>query len=175
MATAEFKEVCNKFSASTGGKPNEINNKCMKKICVDCDLAKCGISSTDADIEFSGALAKAGGKGKKTLTPDQLYELWICSNGMKKKCAGKLKCDAEEVGAKVAEKIAGGAPKGHGTTGTSKTGGVAKMTDASQYTGAHKERFDADGKGKGAAGREDKADNSGYVGNYKGDGTYDKK
>lgn len=31
----------------------------------------------------------------------------------------------------------------------SKTGGVDKMTDASQYTGSHKERFGADGKGKG--------------------------
>ena len=58
---------------------------------------------------------------------------------------------------------------------TSVTGGVDKMTDASQYTGAHKERFDADGKGKGADGRVDKADNSGYVGNYKGEGSYGKK
>ena len=31
---------------------------------------------------------------------------------------------------------------------TSKTGGVGKMTDTSQYTGAHKERFGADGKGE---------------------------
>ena len=48
------------------------------------------------------------------------------------------------------------------------------MTDTSKYTGAHKERFDESGKGKGLEGREDKADNSGYVGNYKGDKTYDK-
>jgi len=59
--------------------------------------------------------------------------------------------------------------------GVSKTGGVAKMTDTSQYTGAHKERFGEDGKGKGIDGRADRADNSGYVGNYKGEGTYDKK
>ncbi|KAL4239268.1 hypothetical protein ACF0H5_000085 [Mactra antiquata] len=57
----------------------------------------------------------------------------------------------------------------------SATGNVKGMTDASAYTGAHKERFDADGKGKGAAGRVDKADNSGYVGNYKGAGSYGKK
>lgn len=50
------------------------------------------------------------------------------------------------------------------------------MTDASKYTGAHKSRFDADtGKGKGIEGRVDKTDNSGYVGAYKGAGTYDKK
>ena len=57
----------------------------------------------------------------------------------------------------------------------SKTGGVDKMTDASQYTGAHKERFDAEGKGKGIDGRADRVENKGYVGQYKGEGTYDKK
>ena len=62
-----------------------------------------------------------------------------------------------------------------GTTKTSKTGNVKGMTDASKYTGAHKERFDADGKGKGIDGREERADNSGYVGEYKGEGSYDKK
>ena len=49
------------------------------------------------------------------------------------------------------------------------------MTDHSQYTGSHKERFDASGKGKGSDGRVDKVDASGYVGAYKGEGTYDKK
>ena len=58
---------------------------------------------------------------------------------------------------------------------TSKTGGVSKMTDTSQYTGAHKERFDASGKGKGIDGRADVSDNTGYVGQYKGEGSYEKK
>uniref|UniRef100_A0A0G4FUC5 Doublecortin domain-containing protein n=1 Tax=Chromera velia CCMP2878 TaxID=1169474 RepID=A0A0G4FUC5_9ALVE len=31
---------------------------------------------------------------------------------------------------------------------------LERMTDASQYTGAHKARFDADGNGRGLAGRE---------------------
>ena len=48
------------------------------------------------------------------------------------------------------------------------------MTDTSNYTGAHKERFDASGKGKGIDGREDRAANTGYVGNYKNANTYDK-
>lgn len=47
------------------------------------------------------------------------------------------------------------------------------MTDTSKYTGSHKERFDADGKGKGVEGREERSENSGYVGNYKNAGTYD--
>jgi hypothetical protein len=35
------------------------------------------------------------------------------------------------------------------------------MTDTSNYTGSHKERFDESGKGKGSEGRKDKVDNSG--------------
>ena len=49
------------------------------------------------------------------------------------------------------------------------------MTDTTQYTGSHKERFDAEGKGKGLTGREDLHDGSGYVGAYKGAGSYDNK
>ena len=49
------------------------------------------------------------------------------------------------------------------------------MTDTSQYTGAHKERFDAEGKGKGMGGREDKVENTGYVNEYKGQDTHGKK
>lgn len=57
----------------------------------------------------------------------------------------------------------------------SATGNVGGLTDASKYTGSHKERFDEEGKGKGKEGRVDKVDDSGYVGNYKGANTYDKK
>ncbi|XP_069123970.1 tubulin polymerization-promoting protein family member 2-like isoform X2 [Argopecten irradians] len=62
-----------------------------------------------------------------------------------------------------------------GVTKQSATGNVKGMTDASKYTGSHKERFDKDGKGKGIDGREERHENTGYVGEYKGDGTYDKK
>lgn len=54
-----------------------------------------------------------------------------------------------------------------------KVGAVERLTDTSKYTGSHKERFDESGKGKGLAGRQDLTDNSGYVGGYKGAGTYD--
>lgn len=52
---------------------------------------------------------------------------------------------------------------------------TARLTDTSKYTGSHKERFDGEGKGKGKTGRVEEKDASGYVGNYKGAGTYDKK
>lgn len=57
----------------------------------------------------------------------------------------------------------------------SKTGNVDGLTDVSGYTGSHKERFDEEGKGKGIEGRVDTVDDSGYVGNYKGAGTFEKK
>jgi hypothetical protein len=50
----------------------------------------------------------------------------------------------------------------------------SRLTDHTKYTGAHKERFDASGKGKGKAGRVDVVENTGYVGSYKNQGTYDK-
>jgi len=56
-----------------------------------------------------------------------------------------------------------------------KAAAVDRLTDTTKYTGAHKERFDESGKGKGKVGREDVPDNSGYVGAYKGSGTYEEK
>lgn len=67
-----------------------------------------------------------------------------------------------------------GLPGTANTTQATNVGGVDRLTDTSKYTGAHKERFDESGKGKGIQGREDVSQNSGYVGNYKGGGTYDK-
>jgi hypothetical protein len=48
------------------------------------------------------------------------------------------------------------------------------MKGVQKYTGSHKERFDDTGKGKGKAGRVDLVQNTGYVGAYKNEGTYDK-
>ena len=54
----------------------------------------------------------------------------------------------------------------------SKTGNVEGLTDHTQYTGMHKEKFDEEGHGTGS---DDKTEYTGYVGQYKGAGTYDKK
>jgi hypothetical protein len=58
---------------------------------------------------------------------------------------------------------------------TVKSGAVDRLTDASKYTGSHKERFDEEGKGKGITGRKDLVDDSGYVTGYKEKGSYTKK
>ncbi|XP_071105703.1 tubulin polymerization-promoting protein family member 3-like [Haliotis cracherodii] len=50
-----------------------------------------------------------------------------------------------------------------------------RLTDTKLYTASHKQRFDEDGKGKGTTGRKETVENTGYVGNYKGEGTFDKK
>eukprot|EP00727_Mastigamoeba_balamuthi_P002689 m51a1_g12417 putative p25-alpha family protein (185) ;mRNA; f:739490-740463 len=42
-----------------------------------------------------------------------------------------------------------------------------KLTDSSQYTGAHKERFDSDGQGRGKSGRTDSRTDTGYVQGFK--------
>lgn len=56
-----------------------------------------------------------------------------------------------------------------------KTATVDRLTDATRYTGSHKERFDESGKGRGREGREELVENTGYVGAYKNAGTYDSK
>lgn len=81
----------------------------------------------------------------------------------------------DEAYQKMCDEISAHPPAAHGATQVSKDAATQRMTDVAGYTGAHKERFDADGKGKGKEGRTDCADNTGYVGNYKGEGSYDKK
>ena len=49
-----------------------------------------------------------------------------------------------------------------------------RLTDAKKYTGASKERFDETGQGKGIDGREYRVEHTGYVGQYKGQGSFTK-
>lgn len=51
---------------------------------------------------------------------------------------------------------------------------MRRLTDSSKYTGSHKERFDASGKGKGKDGRTDAGPSDGYVQGYKERDSYDK-
>lgn len=51
---------------------------------------------------------------------------------------------------------------------------VRRLTDTSQYTGSHKERFDKDGRGRGKEGRTDSVANDGYVQGYKQKSSQDK-
>eukprot|EP00178_Gracilaria_changii_P021635 TRINITY_DN64159_c0_g1_i1.p1 TRINITY_DN64159_c0_g1~~TRINITY_DN64159_c0_g1_i1.p1 ORF type:complete len:166 (+),score=29.29 TRINITY_DN64159_c0_g1_i1:82-579(+) len=156
---ATFKEFCDKGNEITTA--NTV--KWMKK--ADCFGKAC--TSQSVDIAFMKAKED---KKKKTLNLAEFKKLInIMSADYGKD--HKLGADAE---AKMTEKLAGAKNIAEGTK-TSKTGNVAGMTDASKYTGSHKERFDKDGKGKGIAGRETVVANDGYVQGYKEKDSYDKK
>jgi len=74
----------------------------------------------------------------------------------------------------IKKKMAGcGAPGVLSVSAGKATAAVERLTDASKYTGSHKERFDATGKGKGIAGRKNVVDASGYVSGYQHKDTYD--
>ncbi|XP_017011733.2 tubulin polymerization-promoting protein homolog isoform X1 [Drosophila takahashii] len=74
----------------------------------------------------------------------------------------------------IKQKLAGcGAPGVVSVSAGKAAAAVDRLTDTSKYTGSHKERFDATGKGKGIAGRRNVVDGSGYVSGYQHKDTYD--
>merc|ERR1711862_89132 len=148
----------------SGAQVQELDNKNWTKMAKDCGLYNKTCTSTDGDITFQ----KLCGNKAKHINFDTFLK-FIDELALK-----FYKGDANAV-AKYRELIVKkGAPQNTGTkvaTGNN----VGKMTDTSQYTGAHKERFDESGKGKGKEGRENVTANDGYVTGYKGKDTYDKK
>merc|ERR1719500_459023 len=81
------------------------------------------------------------------------------------------KLDANEIKGKLAEC---GAPGTTGATKVVKSTAVDRLTDTSKYGGAHKQRFNSDGTGRGKEGRVDpKSD--GYVAGYKNKKSADAK
>merc|ERR1711931_163275 len=148
----------------SGAQVQELDNKNWTKMAKDCGLYNKTCSSTDGDITFQ----KYCGNKAKHINFDTFLKF------IDELATKFYKGDANAV-AKYRELIVKkGAPQNTGTkvaTGNN----VDKMTDTSQYTGAHKERFDESGKGKGKEGRENVVANDGYVTGYKGKDTYDKK
>ena len=154
-----------KFATKADGK--EATSKDITRWCQDAGVFGKNCTSNNLDIAFSAVKTK----GKPNITADQMPAL---IKKIAPSYAKDKKLDDAAAEAELTSKLAATEKAAHGTTKTSKTGNVGGMTDASKYTGAHKERFDASGKGKGKEGRADTAENSGYVGNYKGAGTYEK-
>jgi len=166
---AEGGSLQSTFNAfATKGSGKEQTTADFTKWCKDANVFGKTCNSNHVDISFAKVKPKTG----KTITFNELDAL-ITEMAKKYKDDHKL----DDAGAKeeIMTKLMNATPKAHGTTKTSATGGVAKMTDTSKYTGSHKERFDESGKGKGAAGRADTVENSGYVGAYKGEGSYQSK
>jgi len=157
----ELKEAYKAFMVQGDSKATAMTGKNFVKCCKDCKVIDGKkVTTTDADIEFS----KNKTKGAKTIDFEQ-FKACLVSMGKKR----GLDADG------VFNLVAGKRPGLKGVTKVATGNNVDRMTDTSQYTGAHKERFDKDGKGKGVDGRVDRVENDGYVGNYKNKGTYEEK
>ncbi|XP_007905750.1 tubulin polymerization-promoting protein family member 3 [Callorhinchus milii] len=164
-----LQESFKKFAMHGDTKANgsEMNGKNWAKVCKDCKVIDGKtVTATDVDIVFSKVKAKSARVINFEEFKSALTEL------APKRFKGKSQEEAVQLTFGL---IAGKDPANLGVTVAQKGGAVERLTDTSKYTGSHKERFDESGKGKGLSGREDIKDNTGYVGNYKGAGTYDEK
>ncbi|KAM9410504.1 tubulin polymerization-promoting protein family member 3 isoform 1-T2 [Pholidichthys leucotaenia] len=145
----------------------ELNGKNWAKLCKDCKIVDGkNVSGTDVDIVFS----KVKQKTSRVITYEEF--LRALEELAAKRFKGRSKDEALQA---VYRLVEGVEPAKVGVTKVEKTAAVDRLTDTSRYTGSHKERFDLHGKGKGREGREDLAENTGYVGAYKNAGTYDAK
>ncbi|XP_035231189.1 tubulin polymerization-promoting protein homolog [Stegodyphus dumicola] len=159
-----FKEIFEVF-AKFGDRESEgnITLKNIDKWLKQANILGKKITNADTAITFS-KIAKT----KKRMDFHEFQEFLDT-------LAKDKKMEAQEL---ISQLQATAAPELSNATMPVTTGAVGenlrRMTDPSLYTGAHKERFDESGKGKGIAGREDLTDNSGYVTGYKEKDTYDK-
>jgi len=151
-------------------KDLRIDSRNLQKMMKDCGVIDSKYTSQLFDNDMARVLGKltSGGtypKGTKTF---DLQGFTLLINQV----AESKKTTADQVTSQI---LSAGGPSLANVTGTANKNITERMTDTSQYTGAHKERFDAEGHGRGKGGRVDEAKNTGYVGNYKGAGTYDGK
>lgn len=173
-----FKSFC-AFGAGGGGggsvatpKPMMGNAK-FAKFSRDMKLVDKNLTSTDVDIIFS----KVKNKNEQKISYEQFkVALKLMAE---KKYPDFTDTTEGEGGLEKLEKLItdGCGPKTSKTTKPVKNNVVDRLTDASKYTGSHKERFDETGKGKGLSGRrdDDTRAREGYVPGYKDMDTYDAK
>lgn len=137
------------------------------------DGTQISLSNSDKWMKQAGVI-----DGKKITTTDTA----ICFNKFKSKTlsydqyvsyvealAKEKNMNPEDIKSKM---VKCAVPGTAGTTQAAKADVVNRMTDTSKYTGAHKQRFDESGQGRGREGRDDLHDNTGYVQGYKEKDTY---
>jgi hypothetical protein len=78
---------------------------------------------------------------------------------------GKINSSKSSVGLNKSSNVVNSSKSSVGlnksSNGLSSSGSVYdRLTDSKQYTGTHKHRFDADGKGRGVAGRDNASNNN---------------
>jgi hypothetical protein len=142
-------------------------------------IEACGLGQHKTTIEAS-VWAVLQGKDKKIsidkISTEVIDLIAADVVGKKRKLKTKAPVDDPEVqtlATDIRSKIA--AKAGVKAKAATVDATTARLTNVAGYTGAHKQRFGEDGKGKGLEGRADVVENTGYVGNYKGSGTFDKK
>ncbi|XP_062341423.1 tubulin polymerization-promoting protein family member 2 [Osmerus eperlanus] len=166
---AEVETSFKKFAVhgDTKATGKEMNGKNFVKLCKDCRIIDGkNVTTTDVDIVFSKVKAKTA----RVITFEQFSQALVELAPKRFKGKGQ-----EEALQQLYGLIAGKEPANAGVTKVAKAAAVDRLTDTSKFTGSHKERFDETGKGKGKVGREEVPDASGYVGAYRGQGSYEDK
>jgi len=164
----EFKsrwEAFTKFGAATA---TEMTGKNFDKWLKDAGVIDAkNITTTVTGIAFSKV---TGTKKKATFAETKQVLIKVAEER-----ATKSKKTVQEELDEITEKLAAlEAPSVNSAAKANADGVYSRLTDHTKYTGAHKERFDAGGKGKGKAGREDVKEETGYVAAYKNKDTYSK-
>ncbi len=152
-----FLDYC-AFGSGGSGMSDQIDNVKFSKLCRECKVIGKTLSPASVDITFS----KVKAKGKRTIGYEEFQQALAMLAAEK-----YARLDPHDAFDKVIGLILKkGGPSATGT-GTSTRGNIFdKLTDTSQYTGAHKHRFDGDGRGRGVAGRDVVA--KGGSGKYRG-------
>jgi len=161
-----FIKFCS-FGAGQAGA-REMDGAKWAKFCKETNLIDKKLTRTEVDLIFT----RVKGKTERKISFAQFQQ------GLRLAAGKKYPGDDEETAYSKAVALV---TSGDGPVVRSNVGGlsgaaarsVERGTDVAGYTGAHKERFNEDGTGKGKSGRVTEAQNTGYVGAYKGDGTYD--
>lgn len=135
------------FGATRSAGMPMMDGPKFAKFAKDCKLVdKANLTPTDVDLIF----AKAKTKTERRISYDQFCT--AVSMMADKRYPEQAGDNALE--ALMKKVITSQGPKASSATVADSTGIYSKLTDSSLYTGSHKERFNADGSGKGLDGRD---------------------
>lgn len=135
------------FGATRGAGLPMMDGPKFAKFAKDCKLVdKAHLTSTDVDLIF----AKAKTKSERRIS----YEQFCMAVSMMADKKYPEQAGDSALDALMKKVITSQGPKASSATVADSSGIYGKLTDASLYTGAHKERFNADGSGKGLDGRD---------------------
>ncbi|KAI8912823.1 P25-alpha [Gorgonomyces haynaldii] len=147
-----FESYCSFGSSKTlsmNSMGGQMDGAKFAKLCKDKKLISGKITSTDIDIIFNKVKEKTA---RKIGFPEFMEALKLIAA---KKYEDKSQNDA--LGTLINDMLTNTSslPSLNKTTKASTSDLTKRLTDTSQYTGTHKQRFDESGQGRGKAGRDD--------------------